>query len=248
MELDEISMLENYDDEVHRLAAQLRMKNSWCPSCHKILDPEAHADMPEQVLLVLKSGDFPKVVTDWADKILEGAKMPPEQLTAKHEVASRTLEDKGADLETAIQIAREMRKDFYLSLAPSWEPLDSLSGVLSQIDNMARHYEGIKRNVEELLELCMLSSSRSIQTSKVEEILGGYTGIPSGVILDSKKIPPPGPPGRTEVSGFFGGNETRQSIRQRQDYEVFMRGYRYASTGVDEYFTGLAYKSKPLSK
>jgi len=38
--------------------------------------------------------------------------------------------------------------------------------------------------------------------------------------------PPPGPPGRTFRFTIFGSKETKESIRARQDYEVYMRGYR----------------------
>jgi hypothetical protein len=41
-----------------------------------------------------------------------------------------------------------------------------------------------------------------------------------------RPAPPPPPPCRTFREGFFSGfSETRESIRKREDYEVFMIGY-----------------------
>jgi hypothetical protein len=41
--------------------------------------------------------------------------------------------------------------------------------------------------------------------------------------------PPPGPPFRTMKETFFSGLiETKQSMQARHDYEMFMKGYRFA--------------------
>lgn len=37
--------------------------------------------------------------------------------------------------------------------------------------------------------------------------------------------PPPPPPSRTIRDGLFGQRETKESIRAREDYEVYMRGW-----------------------
>ena len=42
----------------------------------------------------------------------------------------------------------------------------------------------------------------------------------------SKTKPPKGPPCREIRTGFFGSKETKRSIRAREDYEVYMQGYR----------------------
>jgi len=39
---------------------------------------------------------------------------------------------------------------------------------------------------------------------------------------------PPPPPARQFKTGFFGTTETKKSIQNRRDYEMFMKGYRYA--------------------
>jgi hypothetical protein len=41
--------------------------------------------------------------------------------------------------------------------------------------------------------------------------------------------PPPPPPGREFRTTLFGGTkETNESIQRRRDYEMFMKGFRYA--------------------
>ena len=57
--------------------------------------------------------------------------------------------------------------------------------------------------------------------------------LENGVLLDAEPQtelprPPPPPPGRQMRSGWFGEYETKESIKARENYEAFMRGYRYA--------------------
>ncbi len=39
--------------------------------------------------------------------------------------------------------------------------------------------------------------------------------------------PPPPPPGREFKSGIFGTRETKESIRAREDWEIYMKGYNH---------------------
>lgn len=41
-----------------------------------------------------------------------------------------------------------------------------------------------------------------------------------------KPSPPPGPPNRSFAIGLFGEYETKDSIRQREDYEIYMKGWK----------------------
>ena len=47
--------------------------------------------------------------------------------------------------------------------------------------------------------------------------------------------PPKGPPGREIRFGIFGSRETKKSIRAREDYEVYMQGYRDATPRTPPY-------------
>lgn len=44
--------------------------------------------------------------------------------------------------------------------------------------------------------------------------------------MKNRPTPPPGPPCRIIRDGFFGSKETKESIRAREDYEVYMRGWK----------------------
>ncbi len=47
--------------------------------------------------------------------------------------------------------------------------------------------------------------------------------------MADKPPAPPGPPGETFKETLFRGLvETKESIQARRDYEMFMRGYRFA--------------------
>lgn len=52
----------------------------------------------------------------------------------------------------------------------------------------------------------------------------GSNPHPSGV----RPNPPPGPPGRTFEYNWFSSGETKDSIRAREDYRMFMKGYTAA--------------------
>jgi hypothetical protein len=42
---------------------------------------------------------------------------------------------------------------------------------------------------------------------------------------NARPAPPPGPPSRKMHHGFLGVGETKESIRAREDYEVYMCGW-----------------------
>lgn len=44
----------------------------------------------------------------------------------------------------------------------------------------------------------------------------------------SRTPSPPPPPPRQFWTGLFGTHETTKSIRDRRDWEMFMKGYRFA--------------------
>lgn len=50
------------------------------------------------------------------------------------------------NLKRAIQLGRFIHARFYLEKSPDWTPLETVNGVLSQIDNMITHIENLENN------------------------------------------------------------------------------------------------------
>jgi len=59
-----------------------------------------------------------------------------DSLVDAKELIQRMMRQEADDLAYATRLATWMARTFYREESPNWKPLDSVSGVLSQIDNM----------------------------------------------------------------------------------------------------------------
>lgn len=73
-------------------------------------------------------------------------------------------------------------------------------------------------------ERCECVSGTS-ELLNAEDAMGEKQSSTPPPMIDKSK-PPSGSPGRVFRFGLFGEQETKESVRQREDYETYMRGWR----------------------